>query len=107
MTASSQVVLTAQQALADVKSGDRAPPIPAGVKAFVTNRSAIGEQYVDLRPGHDGAPCLDDRSVIDQSDAAIPLPVETVLLNLNRPVAGVPNDSYAPSSTNWGNPTST
>ncbi|MBY8852911.1 MlaD family protein, partial [Saccharothrix sp. MB29] len=27
-----------------------APPIPADLEAVVANRSAVGEQYVDLRP---------------------------------------------------------
>ncbi len=35
---------------------DSAPQIPASAKAVVANRSAIGEQYVDLQPDTTRAP---------------------------------------------------
>jgi ABC-type transporter Mla subunit MlaD len=37
-------------------------PIPAGTSAIVATRSAVGEQYVDLRPDTDGGPFLEDGS---------------------------------------------
>ena len=46
----------------DIEAGnDR---IPRDVDAVVTNRSAVGEQYVDLRPKTDSGPYLEDGSVI-------------------------------------------
>jgi len=35
-----------------------APKIPADLNAAVANRSAVGEQYVDLRPTTDTGPFL-------------------------------------------------
>ncbi|HVK21707.1 MAG TPA: MlaD family protein [Actinokineospora sp.] len=70
-----------------------APAIPAEVNAVVTNRSAVGEQYVDLRPRRDGTPYLVEGSVIRQEDTALPLPVQTLLLNLDKLVESVPEDS--------------
>lgn len=40
------------------------PPIPADLDAVVLNRSAIGEQFVDLRPRSSSGPFLKDGSVI-------------------------------------------
>src|SRR5689334_3379554 len=34
--------------------------VPKDVKAFVGNRSAVGEQYVDLQPRSDGKPFLEE-----------------------------------------------
>ncbi|CRK57223.1 MCE-family protein Mce1F [Alloactinosynnema sp. L-07] len=70
-----------------------APAVPAEVNAVVTNRSAVGEQYVDLRPRRDGQPYLVEGSVIRQEDTALPLPVQTLLLNLDKLVESVPADS--------------
>ncbi|HEV2784394.1 MAG TPA: MCE family protein [Actinophytocola sp.] len=72
---------------------DGAPPIPADTRAIVANRSAVGEQYVDLVPDHDGGPHLADGSVIPRSRTAIPSGPETLLSNLDNLVASVPTDS--------------
>jgi phospholipid/cholesterol/gamma-HCH transport system substrate-binding protein len=72
---------------------DSAPPIPADTKAIVTNRSAIGEQYVDLVPAHDGGPSLAGGSVIPRERTAIPSGPETLLSNLDSLVSSVPTDS--------------
>jgi virulence factor Mce-like protein len=55
--------------------------IPADAKAVVANRSAVGEQYVDLRPDANKGPYLKDGSVIPVSRTAIPIPVEQLLLD--------------------------
>lgn len=70
-----------------------APRIPSDVKAVVANRSAVGEQYVDLRPQKDGGPFLSDGSKIDRADAKTPLPVEDLMMNLDSLVKSVPTDS--------------
>ncbi|WP_433870324.1 MlaD family protein [Saccharopolyspora sp. CA-218241] len=72
---------------------DAAEPIPADVEAVVTNRSAVGEQYVDLRPRRDGGPFLTGGSVIEQEDARTPLPVEELMLNLDAFAKSVPEDA--------------
>ncbi|MFD0000664.1 MCE family protein [Nocardia sp. NPDC127526] len=53
------------------------PKVPLSAQAVVANRSAIGEQYVDLQPTSSGAPYLKDGSVI--VGAQLPIRVETLL----------------------------
>ncbi|WP_374213058.1 MCE family protein [Crossiella sp. SN42] len=67
--------------------------IPADTKAVVTNRSAVGEQYVDLRPNTDTGPYLAGGSVISVDRTATPPPVETLLANLDGLTTSVPLDS--------------
>ncbi len=63
--------------------------IPNDVKAVVGNRSAIGEQFIDLQPQRDGAPFLRRGDVIDQAHTAIPITPTTLLVNLDRLVKSV------------------
>ncbi|GAA3462927.1 MlaD family protein [Saccharothrix longispora] len=70
-----------------------APPIPADLEAVVANRSAVGEQYVDLRPRGADGPYLVDGSVIPESRTTLPLPVEKVLTDLDELARSVPVDS--------------
>ncbi|MPZ66326.1 MAG: MCE family protein [Pseudonocardiaceae bacterium] len=69
------------------------PPIPADLTAVVANLSAIGEQYVDLRPDTDAGPMLAAGSVIPEQATRTPVPIEEVLLNLDQLVRSVPLDS--------------
>ena len=55
--------------------------IPGDVKAVVANRSAIGEQYVDLQPQTDKGPFLHEGSAVD--DTLTPLPAQTLLTDLD------------------------
>ncbi|WP_216215349.1 MCE family protein [Amycolatopsis aidingensis] len=75
---------------ADLVIEPGAPPIPADLEAVVRSRSAAGEQFVDLRPRTDEGPMLHDGSVIEQDRTDIPLPVHTVLTNLDALVQSVP-----------------
>ncbi|EOM76492.1 MCE family protein [Rhodococcus rhodnii] len=68
------------------------PDIPASSKAVVANRSAIGEQYVDLQPDTDQGPYLEEGSIITDSER--PVPIETVLLNIDGFVKSVPLDDF-------------
>ncbi|MEU7530874.1 MlaD family protein [Saccharothrix sp. NPDC042600] len=70
-----------------------APPIPADLEAVVANRSAVGEQYVDLRPKGSGGPFLGEGSVISQWQTRLPLPVEQVLTSLDDLARSVPVES--------------
>lgn len=63
--------------------------IPRDVKAFVGNRSAVGEQYVDLQPQADGTPYLHGGDIIPQSATQIPIAPTTLLVNLDRLVNSV------------------
>ena len=78
---------------ADLHIDDGAPPIPVDSKAVVANRSAIGEQYVDLRPRTDEGPYLAEGSVIPRSDTKVPPPVTDLLGNLSAFSSSVPTDS--------------
>lgn len=72
---------------------DSAPPIPADTRAAVVNRSAVGEQYVDLIPDHDRGPYLTDGSVIPRERTTIPPGPDILLSNLDSLVASVPTRS--------------
>ncbi|MGH8971114.1 MAG: MCE family protein, partial [Actinomycetes bacterium] len=69
--------------------------VPADTVAVVENRSAVGEQYVDLQPRSDGGPLLADGSKIKTEDTDTPLPTETLLLNLDRLVRSVDQEDLA------------
>src|SRR5882757_2285081 len=64
--------------------------IPADLKAAVADRSAIGEQYVDLRPNSDSGPFLKDGSVIQQKVTTLPPPVDQLLSSADKLAQSVP-----------------
>lgn len=66
------------------------PKIPASTSAVVANRSAIGEQYVDLQPETEEGPFLQDGSVIANEDTETPVPIEEVLASTDTLVSSVP-----------------
>ncbi|MGH3940747.1 MAG: MCE family protein [Pseudonocardiaceae bacterium] len=70
-----------------------APPIPADLRAAVTNLSAIGEQFVDLRPMKTDPPMLTSGAVIPASAVSTPIPVEDLVLHVDTLVRSVPLDS--------------
>lgn len=69
--------------------------VPADIRAVVGNRSAVGEQYVDLQPQTDGGPFLVSGSEIDVEDTAIPIATDTLLTNLSNTVSSVDKDALA------------
>src|SRR6478609_689748 len=69
------------------KSEDK---IPEKTLALVGNKSAVGEQYVELQPKQDGGPFLKDGSEIDTPDTAIPVSTTEILTNLDNLVQSVP-----------------
>lgn len=73
--------------------GPDAPPIPEDTRAVVSNRSAVGEQYVDLIPDSAGEPYLEEGSVIPSSRTGIPVAVEELLLNLDRLVGSIDTEN--------------
>jgi phospholipid/cholesterol/gamma-HCH transport system substrate-binding protein len=64
--------------------------IPAETVALVGNKSAVGEQYVELQPKRDTGPYLEDGSEIDTPDTEIPVSTTEILTNLSNLVESVP-----------------
>ncbi|MFD6512744.1 MCE family protein [Rhodococcus sp. NPDC060176] len=85
--------LTSEGIEVDLLIDSSAPPIPASARAVVANRSAIGEQYVDLQPDTDQGPFLEDGSVIAVGDTTTPIPIENVLTSADGLVRSVPVDA--------------
>ncbi|MGW4297705.1 MCE family protein [Micromonospora chersina] len=71
---------------------DRGVRVPDALRAVVAQRSAVGEQYLDLRPDRDGGPYLADGSVIPAARTGLPLAPETLLTNLDALVRSVDPD---------------
>ncbi|RZQ64728.1 MlaD family protein [Amycolatopsis suaedae] len=78
---------------ADLRIDSGAPAIPSNTMAVVANRSAVGEQYVDLQPRTADGPFLEDGSVIGVESTRLPLPVSEVMTNLSAFNASVPTDA--------------
>lgn len=74
--------------------------IPADSIALVGNRSAVGEQYVELQPQTDDGPYLAEGSEI--SDVATPIATEELLGNLSETVSSVDRDALRTTITELG-----
>ena len=70
-----------------------APKIPSDVEAVVANKSAVGEQFVDLRPRATSAPYLNGNSVIPVENTQIPLSTTALLVDFNNLVKSVDNNN--------------
>lgn len=68
------------------------PKIPADLEAEVRSVSAVGEQYVDLRPRTDSGPYLENGSVITAKNISLPPAVGPVLDRVSNLVATFPKD---------------
>ncbi|MFL6100240.1 MAG: MCE family protein [Actinomycetales bacterium] len=68
---------------------DKGTRVPTDAKAVVADRSAVGEQYVDLEPQRDIGPYLDAGGRIARANTAIPVPVATVLKDVDTTVGSV------------------
>jgi phospholipid/cholesterol/gamma-HCH transport system substrate-binding protein len=69
---------------------DTSPKIPADLQAEVRSVSAVGEQYVDLRPRTDSGPYLQDGSVIAMDNTTIPQAVGPMLDQVSALVDSIP-----------------
>ena len=85
------VSLTAHGAKATLSLGT-SPKIPTNLQAEVLSVSAVGEQYVDLRPRTDSGPYLHDGSVIAMHDTTIPQAVGPMLDQVNALVKSLPKN---------------
>ncbi|MBB1153689.1 MULTISPECIES: MCE family protein [Amycolatopsis] len=75
----------------DIDSGG--PDIPSALHAQVANRSAVGEQFVDLLPDRESGPYLEDGAVIAQDRTSLPATPDSVLTHLDGLVASVHPES--------------
>jgi len=71
---------------------DVSPKIPANLVAEVRSISAVGEQYVDLRPRTNSPPYLHNGSVIAMGDTSIPQQVGPMLDQVSALVNSIPKD---------------
>jgi phospholipid/cholesterol/gamma-HCH transport system substrate-binding protein len=72
------------------------PAVPkAGTLAFVSDRSAVGEQYVNLVPKTDSGPYLKGGDVLHMSTAQLPVPTQVLLTNLDLLVRSVNTDNLS------------
>lgn len=85
--------LTEDGVTAQLDIDDDAPAIPSDVDVKIANLSAIGEQYVDLRPRRADGPKLKSGSVISKDRTTVPVPVEQVIVSLDRFTRSVPLDA--------------
>ena len=85
------VALTRDGAKATL-SLNTSPKIPANLVAEVRSISAIGEQYVELRPRTDSPPYLHNGSVIAMRDTTIPQDVGPMLDQASALIASIPKD---------------
>jgi len=74
----------------DLHISNSAPHIPARLHAAVADLSAVGEQYVDLRPQASAGPYLHSGSVISEQDTQLPIPVTSLLNSVNTLATSLP-----------------
>jgi phospholipid/cholesterol/gamma-HCH transport system substrate-binding protein len=79
------------QATLDIE--DSSPKISRDVVAVVANKSAIGEQFVDLQPRTNSPPYLVKGSSITQRNTRIPIDTTTLLIDINDLVSSVNTES--------------
>jgi phospholipid/cholesterol/gamma-HCH transport system substrate-binding protein len=82
--------LTPTGVVADLHISSSAPPIPSRLHAVVADLSAVGEEYVDLRPLTSAAPYLAQGSVIPRQATTTPLPVTSLLTSVNTLATSLP-----------------
>ncbi len=71
---------------------DTSPKIPANLVAEVRSISAVGEQYIDLKPRTKSPPYLQNGSVIAMGDTTIPQQVGPMLDQVSALVNSIPKD---------------
>ncbi|MFC9327633.1 MCE family protein [Kitasatospora sp. NPDC057015] len=87
------ITLTGDGVRAELRIDDSAPRIPTRLQAVVADLSAVGEQYLDLRPSTDDGPYLEDGSTVAEQDTRTPAPVTDLLTSVDRLTASVPLQS--------------
>ncbi len=76
--------------------------IPAETLTVVGNRSALGEQYIDLQPLVDDGPYLEDGSEIAMEQARLPIPTVKLLSDVSTTVANIDQDALKTVVSEFG-----
>jgi phospholipid/cholesterol/gamma-HCH transport system substrate-binding protein len=76
--------------------------IPADARALVGNRSAVGEQYVELQPQSARGPFLRDESEIARDRTSTPIQTDTLLTHLDETVRSVDQDDLRTVTSEFG-----
>ena len=63
---------------------DEGVRVPRDSEFLVSNLSAVGEQYVDIRPRTDSGPWLEDGSTVAEEETRTPVPVHQVVGDTQR-----------------------
>ncbi len=87
-----QIRLGEDGVVAELRIKKSAPRIPDDAEAVVASLSAVGEQYIDLRPRRTEGPYLDDGARIDRAATSVPNPVTDVLTSMNDLTTSIPLD---------------
>jgi phospholipid/cholesterol/gamma-HCH transport system substrate-binding protein len=95
-----ELVLTEEGVDVKLNIENKWDEIPRDSIALVGNRSAVGEQYVELQPQSDDGPYLADGSEID--DVATPIATEKLLGDISETVGSVDRDALRTTITELG-----
>ena len=74
--------------------------IPADVQARVQNKSAVGEQFVNLTPLSEGGEMLTDDSTIPRANTELPVDFQALLRSLDTVLADIPPEQVNHLVTN-------
>ncbi|MFF5986291.1 MCE family protein [Prauserella flavalba] len=88
-----QLSLTETGLQANLEIEPDAPQVPRDLHALIANRSAVGEQYVDLQPVNEHGPYLENGAVIPAERTKTPIPTEKVIGDLDSLATSVPTDA--------------
>ena len=97
-----RLVLTEEGVDVELAIDNEHDAIPAATLALVGNKSAVGEQYVELQPKSNDEPYLADGSEIAMADTRTPIQVETLLSNLATTVGSVDRKALQTTVTELG-----
>jgi phospholipid/cholesterol/gamma-HCH transport system substrate-binding protein len=89
----SDLTLTDEGVDVELEIDDSEDRIPADTIAVVANRSAVGEQYVDLQPRTSDDPYLEAGSSIAIEDTRLPISTTKLLIDVDRLVRSVDQDN--------------
>ena len=97
-----RLVLTEEGVDVELAIDNQHDSIPAATLALVGNKSAVGEQYVELQPKSNDEPYLADGSEIAMADTRTPIQVEQLLSNLATTVGSVDRKALKTTVTELG-----